>query len=165
MKHLKKSINNHILSAQLADIPDILALFSEEVEAGRMLPRNKENLQAGIRDWRIAAINDEIVGCVSLVFFTPKLCEIRSLAVAEACRNNGLGKKLIEAALILAKERGAEDVLTLTRAPWLFERLGFQKNDIQNFPKKVQQDCQTCPFIKNCDEVALLIKIKERILS
>lgn len=165
MKHVKKSINYHIRPAQLADIPDILVLFAEEVEAGRMLPRNKEDLQSGIRDWRIATINDEIIGCVSLVFFTPKLCEIRSLAVAEAYRNNGLGKKLIEAALILAKERGAEDVLTLTRASGLFERCGFQINDIRNFPKKVQADCQACPFINCCDEVALLIKIKERILT
>jgi len=165
MKHAKKSINYRIRPAQLADIPDILALFAEEVEAGRMLPRSKENLQAGIQDWRVASINNEIVGCVSLVFFNPKLCEIRSLAVDETCRNSGLGKKLIEAALTLAKERSAEDVLALTRAPWVFERLGFQKNEIKNFPKKVQQDCQACPFINDCDEVALLYQFKENVAA
>jgi len=162
MKHAKKPIDYQIRPAQLADIPNILALFAGEVEAGRMLPRKKENLHAGIKDWRVACNNDEVVGCVSLVFFNPNLCEIRSLAVAESCRNNGLGKKLIEAALILAEERGAKEVLTLTRAAGLFERCGFQINDIRNFPKKVQTDCQACPFIDCCDEVALLIKIKEK---
>lgn len=165
MKYTKPSLNYRIRTVKFADIPDILALIADEVEAGRMLPRNKENMQAGIQDWRIASINNEIVGCVSLVFFNQTLCEIRSLAVAEAYRKNGLGKKLIKAALALAKERGVEDVLALTRAPLLFERFGFQKNEIRNFPEKVQQDCQPCPFINHCDEVTLLFKIKERGLA
>ncbi|MEN8240609.1 MAG: GNAT family N-acetyltransferase [Chloroflexota bacterium] len=165
MKHSKITSNYCIRPAQLADISAALNLFAGEVEAGRMLPRNKENMRAGIQNWRVASINDEIIGCVSLVFFNQTLCEIRSLAVAEAYRKNGLGKKLIEAALALAKVRGAENVLTLTRAPRLFEHFGFQKNDIVKFPEKVQQDCQPCPFISNCDEVALLYKIKESGLA
>ncbi len=163
MKTTNQSLNYRIRTTQLADIPAILTLFADEVAAGRMLPRNKENMQAGIQNWRVASLNDEIIGCVSLVFFNETLCEIRSLAVAEAYRTNGLGKKLIEAALTLVTARGAENVLVLTRAPWLFEHWGFQKNEIRNFPEKVRQDCQPCPFINNCDEVALLHKIKESV--
>ncbi len=165
MKHAKKSINYQIRPAQLDEIPDILALFADEVEAGRMLPRTTEDLQAGIQDWRVVSTAGEVVGCVSLVFFNPNLCEIRSLAVAKSCRNDGLGKKLIEAALTLAKQRGVKEVLTLTRAAGLFKRCGFEINDIRNFPKKVQTDCQACPFIDCCDEVALLIKIEEKELT
>ncbi len=165
MNHKKQSSNYRIRTTQLADIPAILTLFADEVAAGRMLPRNKENMRADIQNWRVASINEEIIGCVSLVFFNETLCEIRSLAVAEAFRTNGLGKKLIEAALTLATARGAENVLVLTRAPWLFEHGGFQKNDIQNFPEKVRQDCQPCPFINNCDEVALLYKIQESVAA
>lgn len=161
MKYTKPHLKYRIRTTQLADISDILTLFEEEVKAGRMLPRNKEDIRANIQDWRVASILDEIIGCVSLVFFNETLCEIRSLAVTEAHRENGLGKKLIKAALALAKERGVENVLTLTRVPRLFEHLGFQKNEIQNFPDKVQQDCQPCPFINCCDEVALLYQIKE----
>ncbi len=165
MNHTKQFLNYRIRSAQLADIPDILALFADEVKAGRMLPRSKEIMQANIHDWRVAYINDEIIGCVSLVFYSQTLCEIRSLAVAKPFRQNGSGKKLVEAALVLAKKRGAEGVLTLTRAPGLFEHFGFQKTDIQKFPEKVQQDCQPCPFINQCDEIALLYKIKESVLT
>ncbi|MFV1949215.1 MAG: GNAT family N-acetyltransferase [Anaerolineales bacterium] len=161
MKYTKPLLKYRIRTMQLADISDILTLFDEEVKAGRMLPRNKEDMRANIKDWRVASILDEIIGCVSLVFFNETLCEIRSLAVTEAHRKNGLGKKLIKAALALAKERGVENVLTLTRVPRLFEHLGFQKNEIQNFPDKVQQDCQPCLFINCCDEVALLYQIKE----
>ena len=161
MKYTKLPLKYRIRTTQLADISDILNLFDAEVKAGRMLPRNKEDMRANIQDWRVASLHDEIIGCVSLVFFNEILCEIRSLAVNEACRENGLGKMLIEAALVLAKERGVENVLTLTRAPRLFEHFGFQKNEIQNFPEKVQQDCQPCPFINCCDEVALLYQIEQ----
>jgi len=162
MKHVNKALNYRIRAAQLADIPAILALFADEVKAGRMLPRKKENMQADIQDWRVASLNDEVIGCVSLVFFNPTLCEVRSLAVAKPYRQNGLGKKMIAAALDLAQARGVPNVLTLTRSPWIFEHFGFHKDDIHNFPEKVHQDCRPCPFINCCDEVALLCKLEKR---
>jgi amino-acid N-acetyltransferase len=149
-------IKYQIQPARVADIPDILALFAEEVAAGRMLPRDKEKMASGIQDWRVALKDDQVIGCVSLVFYNPDLCEVRSLAVDPAHRKNGLGRKLVESALALAKERAAAQVLTLTRASGLFERCGFQIDDIRHFPKKVQTDCQSCPFIDCCDEVALV---------
>jgi len=161
MKTLNLPLNYHIRAAQTVDIPEILDLFEAEVEAGLMLPRNKEDMQTTIQDWRVASLEEKIIGCVSLVFYNKTLCEIRSLAVDKNCRENGLGKKLIGAALVLANENGVENVFTLTRAPRLFEQLGFQKTKIENFPEKVQQDCQPCPFINCCDEVALLYQIQE----
>ena len=142
--------------AAIEDIDAILGLFAAEVEAGRMLARDKSKMKDGIDDWRVAEDSGQVVGCVSLVFFNPTLCEVRSLAVAESHRSNGLGKKLVETALFLAKERNADQVLTLTRAARLFLQLGFKVDDIKNFPKKVAKDCQKCPFIDCCDEVALL---------
>lgn len=161
MIQTKYSFNHRIRSAQIIDIPDILALFADEVKAGRMLSRDKEEIQANIQNWRVAYINDEIIGCVSLVFFNNTLCEIRSLAVDERHRHNGLGKRLIKSALDLAEETGATKVLTLTRASRVFELLGFQLNDIRNFPEKVRQDCKPCPYINACDEVALVYQIEE----
>lgn len=153
----------HIRAARIAEIPDILAIFSDEVKAGRMLPRSVEEMQADIDSWRVALINDQIIGCVSLVFFNEILSEIRSLAVAESFRQNGLGKQLIEAAVALAKQNGAKYILTLTRSPWLFEHFGFEQENIENFHEKVQQDCKLCPLLTCCDETALLYKIKESV--
>lgn len=163
MTDTTNTIKYRIRTPQLADIPEILALFAKEVEDGRMLPRSLDEMQAGIHNWRVASVQGKIIGCVSLVFFTSTLCEIRSLAVAEVYRNNGLGKKLILDSLSLAKKRGAKSVLTLTRSPWIFEQLGFRVNRIQNFPEKVQRDCAPCPLISKCDEVALLYKMEEAI--
>jgi N-acetylglutamate synthase-like GNAT family acetyltransferase len=161
MNNKDQSGNYQIRAPYQNEIPDILSLFAAEVKAGFMLPRSKENVLSNIQNWKVASFNQEIIGCVSLVFFNKTLCEIRSLAVAKSFRKNGLGKKLVEEALILAKELGAREVLTLTRAPRVFESSGFQTADIRNFPEKVRQDCKPCHFINNCDEIALLHTIKE----
>lgn len=165
MENMNTSGQYIIRDAGQDDIPGILGLFAEEVKKGLMLPRSADEIKINIQSWRIAQFNDQIVGCVSLVFFNDQLCEIRSLAVAKSFRMNGLGKKLVEEALILAEELGANDVLTLTRASHLFELSGFQIDDIKNFPDKVRQDCQPCPFIDQCDEIALLYSFKDKGLD
>jgi amino-acid N-acetyltransferase len=154
-------IDYQIQKTQIEDIPSILAIFDAEVAAGRMLARNQEELKKNIDLWRAVKINNQIVGCVSLVFFNPSLCEIRSLAVAEEFRTLGLGKLLLEAAIDLADELNAKTVFALTRSPWVFERLGFRKTIIQKFPEKVWQDCKPCPFINQCDEIAMYFNLKE----
>lgn len=133
----------------------VLDVFADEVRAGRMLPRDPAEITGHPDDWLIALHDDAIVGCVSLVFFNRALAEVRSLAVDRAHRGNGVASHLVEAALMLAQVRGAKDVLVLTRAPQLFERLGFQRDVVSNYPDKVWRDCAPCPFRHACDEVAL----------
>jgi N-acetylglutamate synthase-like GNAT family acetyltransferase len=146
-------------TAQTAEIQAMLNLFEEEVRAGRMLPRNPNEVRAHIDDWIVAVDGEQVVGCVSLVFYNDSLCEIRSLAVDPERRGLGMGVALVEAALELARERGMRRVLTLTRAAYLFEKLGFQEKSIEEFPLKVRRDCRPCPFRHCCDEVALLYLI------
>ena len=134
----------------------VVALFTDEVRAGRMLPRDPDEIAAHPDNWLIAEKDGSIVGCVSLVFFNRTLCEVRSLAVDSAYRGNGVASHLVDAALMLAQVRGAKSVLVLTRAPVLFERLGFQRDTVTNFPEKVWRDCAPCPFRHACDEIALV---------
>lgn len=144
-----------------SEVEAILAIFAEEVAAGRMLPRNPEEVRANIGDWIIAEDNGEIVGCVSLVFFNPSLCELRSLAVAPRFQRNGLGSALIRAAIGYAQERGAAHVLTLTRATPVFQRIGFIQDSVFHYPEKVWKDCAPCPLRDRCDEVALVYPLQE----
>ncbi len=150
-----------IRPAQVDEIGDILMLFEEEVRAGRMLPRNPDNMVAGIHDWLVAEAGDQIVGCVSLVFFNDELCEVRSLAVHSDRRGNGLGGDLIAAAIELARTRNMHRVLTLTRSLGVFERAGFVRDEVHNFPEKVWRDCGPCPFRERCDEVALIYSLDD----
>lgn len=146
----------NIRGARVSEIDAMLAIFADEVEAGRMLPRKPAEMRARIDDWLVAERGGELVGCVSLVHFNGELCEVRSLAVAPEFRGNGLGGKLIRAAVELAGERGMRRVLALTRAAPVFLRLGFRVDGISNFPEKVWRDCQACPLRNNCDEIAVI---------
>lgn len=150
------------LSLQAAareQIETIIGLFEEEVKAGRMLPRNPNDMYHHIEDWIVAHKDGQIVGCVSLVSYNAALCELRSLAVAPDHQGTGIGRQLVIALVDLAALRGYTQVLTLTRAAGLFEKAGFRRNDIANFPEKVRRDCHPCPFKHQCDEVALLFTI------
>lgn len=153
-----------IRPAQAHEIEAIRALFAEEVAAGRMLPRDERDIRAHLDDWLIAEERDQIAGCVSLVHFNGTLCEVRSLAVHPAFRGRGIASALVREALALAEQRGIERVLVLTRAAPLFEKLGFRRDFVANFPEKVWRDCAPCPFRHACDEVALIYPIHEKEL-
>jgi N-acetylglutamate synthase-like GNAT family acetyltransferase len=63
---------------------------------------------------------------------------------------------LVTAGLALAESRGICRALALTRAAPVFERIGFRRDFVANFPEKVWRDCTPCPFRHRCDEVALI---------
>ncbi|WP_119069727.1 GNAT family N-acetyltransferase [Aggregatilinea lenta] len=138
------------------EVDAIRALFEDEVRAGRMLPRTPESILASLDDWLVVEIDGQIVGCVSLVLFNAVLCEIRSLAVHPAFRGNGIAVELVRAASAMAYDRGIQRVLTLTRAPRVFEKVGYHRDFVANFPDKVWRDCTPCPFRMACDEIALI---------
>lgn len=138
------------------EIDAVLVLFEDEVRAGRMLPRDPQSMRERLSDWLVAEDKKRVLGCVSLVTFNPRLCEVRSLAVHPDARGQGLGSRLVMAAVELAETRGIPHVLALTRAAHLFEQLGFRRDVVTNFPEKVWRDCAPCPFRDNCDEVALI---------
>ncbi len=142
------------------EVETVRALFENEVRLGLMLPRSADDIRAHLTDWFVAEIDGQIVGCVSLVFFDGSLAEVRSLAVHYDWRGRGIASRLVEVALFVARTRGHERVLVLTRATRLFERLGFRQDRIGNFPEKVWRDCAPCPLKHRCDEVTLFCSLR-----
>ena len=149
----------NIRHPRLNEVEAVHALFVDEVRAGRMLPRSLTEMCAHLDNWLIAEKYGQIAGCVSLVYFNQDLCEIRSLAVDPTYRGNGVAGKLIEAAIEMARAREMRNVLTLTRAVTVFERVGFQRDFVAHFPEKVWKDCAPCPFRQMCDETALVFPL------
>ena len=134
-----------IRPAQAHEIEAVRALFADEVAAGRMLPRAEHEIRTRLDDWLVAEEWGQIPGFLSLVPFNGSLGEGRALAVHPAYPG-----------------RGIERVLVLTRAAPLFEKLGFRRDFVANFPEKVWRDCAPCPFRHACDEVALIYPIHEK---
>ena len=77
------------------------------------------------REFFVAEEGGKIVGCCALEVYSQRLAEVRSLAVAKEHQGKGIGTGLIEACLAAAKEKGVQEVLTITSALPLFEKHGF----------------------------------------
>ncbi|RMG94758.1 MAG: GNAT family N-acetyltransferase [Chloroflexi bacterium] len=154
----------HIRPAQPDDIPAILTLVNEHARRGDLLPRTAESIQATLPDWLVATDdNQQIIGCVSLLTYTPTLAEVRSLAVADTHKGNGVGQQLVTELITLAHQRQVPVLFALTRAVRFFLRLNFQIVSREQFPEKIWRDCVLCPLQHACDETAVVLNLSNHI--
>jgi amino-acid N-acetyltransferase len=148
-----------IRPATVADVPGIADLVLANAIQGKVLPRSAAAIEATIGDWIVAAVDDEVLGCVSLLRYTSGLVEVRSLAVQRRYQGLRLGSKLMEALLVEARSRKVPTLFALTRKVTFFERYDFQITERARFPEKVWHDCRQCPLFHNCDETAMVLNL------
>jgi amino-acid N-acetyltransferase len=96
----------------------------------------------------VASAGGRVVGCAALEVYADSAL-LRSVAVDETARGQGIGQRLVRAALDLAHERGVRSayLLTTTAEPF-FPRFGFQRIDRREVPVDVQQSVEfrsACP--------------------
>lgn len=110
----------HIRSATEADRADVVALI-------RMFPDQlAQDHLPEMEEFFVAEDESGIFGCCALEVYSPKIAEVRSLAVKEEYRGRGYAKALVEACVARAKERGVRQVLAITAALEFFDKLGFK---------------------------------------
>ena len=143
--------------ARLSDVEEMHALINHFAGLGLMLPKSRNKLYQNIRDFFVAEKDGQFAGCCALHVIWNDLGEIRSLAVAEAYQNNGVGRLLAVAAIQDARELRLPRVFALTYQRAFFERLGFVEVDKATMPQKVWGECMDCPKFPNCDETAMVI--------
>jgi len=114
-----------IRTAVEADIPELAQFIRPFVEDGHLLPRTIDELGELIPSFFIADMDGRIVGCAALEIYSPKLAEIRSLAVDPNARGHGIGKLLVEACLARAREQNVFEVMAITTTDGFFKACGF----------------------------------------
>ena len=96
----------------------------------------------------VARLNGQIVGAAGLELY-PDGALLRSVVVDASAQGQGLGHRLTEAALTLARDRGASVVLLLTTtAMQFFPRFGFEPITRDDVPESVRQSVEfqsACP--------------------
>ena len=147
--------------AMMEDVDAIKALVDQFVKTGDLLPRTKREIMISIGDWVLAEVDGKPVGIASLLVYTPTLAEVRSLAVLPETQGMGLGRKIVEATIEMAREQGIPTVFALTRAVKFFLRLGFEITEKENFPQKIYQVCRICRLRDNCDETAVVMNLED----
>lgn len=148
-----------IRPAREADVAGIAALVNEHARRGDLLPRSLASIYQQLENWIIADRAGEIVGCVSLLRYTSGLVEVRSLAIDDSLKGNGVGSRLVVTLIEEARARRVPTLFALTRAVRFFARLGFQEAGMAEFPEKVWHDCRLCPVRFNCDETAMVLRL------
>ena len=104
---------------------------------GLTLPRSESFVESHLDDYRVIRDDDgHLVGCVCLDEYSPSLVELVSLAVDPAHHRKGLGGRLIEAVVDLARRRGYPEIFAVSFADDLFRRSGFVAQDVTRYPEK-----------------------------
>ncbi|MEZ6065992.1 MAG: GNAT family N-acetyltransferase [Planctomycetaceae bacterium] len=111
--------------ATLDDLESLEEFIAPFIRAGRLLPRTRDELENLMGTGFVAEVEGRIVGFAALEIYSRKLGELRSLAVGEAWQGQGIGRRLVEACLALARERRVFEVMTITSADDFFRRCGF----------------------------------------
>ena len=151
-----------IRAATPSDVAGILTLVNGYARRGELLPRTAGSIRDTLPDWLVGMDADErLVACVSLLFYTPTLAEVRSLAVDDACQGQGWGSAIMAVLIAEARRRGVPTLFALTRAVGFFERAGFTVTGKEHFPEKVWRDCHLCPIRHHCDETAVVLHLAE----
>ncbi len=151
----------HIRAATEKDIDGILILVNSYAAQNLMLPRTPEQIKRALPGFLVAVSRGKVLGCGSNVQLTPKLTELRSLAVAPETRGTGLGKRLVQGLVIAARDAGYDKICALTLNEGFFNACGFETVDRWAITPKIWQECIYCSKFDKCDEIAVLMNLRE----
>ena len=144
-------------NAVLLDVEQIHAIIQSHADVGILLPRTRAELAENIRDFIVAEDSGRIVGCGALHLYGPHLCEVRSIVVKPEAKGQGAGGRILSALIEEAEAHGIQSVCLFTRIPDFFFKYGFRTvEDKSELPDKIFKDCQICPRLARCDEVAMV---------
>jgi amino-acid N-acetyltransferase len=167
-----------IRKARVQDARNIYDLVNSLSGDGTLLRRNYAELCENIRDFTIAErllaatepgepsplgiysqpLDDryEFLGCGALHLYGPHLAEVRSIVVKPEAKGLGAGGRLIHSLIEEASDHSIMSVCLFTRLPDFFGHFGFREANREAMPDKIYKDCQTCPRLYACDEVAMV---------
>jgi amino-acid N-acetyltransferase len=155
-KQTASSRGIEVRKASMQDIPALLDLINGYAAKGIMLPRTEFEMSENMRDFMVAYASNQLVGCGALHFYSPTVGEIRSLAVAESHKTNGIGRLVVDSLVYEARLYGLDAVFAFTYVPDFFARVGFHEVERGELPLKAWKDCLRCPKFQACDEIAVV---------
>jgi len=143
--------------AHLQDARNIFDLVNSLSGDGTLLQRSYAEICENIRDFTVAETDEgEFLGCGALHLYGPHLAEVRSIVMKPEAKGQGAGGMLLNALVVEAEQHAVLSVCLFTRIPDFFEHFGFRVAERDAMPDKIYKDCQTCPRLYACDEVAMV---------
>src|SRR6202140_1231094 len=143
--------------ARLQDAVNIFELVNSLSGDGTLLRRSYAEICENVRDFHIAESEAGVfLGCGALHLYGPHLAEVRSIVVKPEAKGQGAGGRLLPTRLEEAEQQSVPAVCLFPRIPDFFFHFGFRVVNRTTLPDKIYKDCQTCPRLYACDEVAMV---------
>jgi amino-acid N-acetyltransferase len=110
--------------ARTSDVPAIKALV--DIYAGRiLLEKNLVTLYESVQEFWVGEVGGEVIGCGALHVLWSDLGEVRTIAVHPKVRGQGVGHRIVDRLLEVARELHLQRVFVLTFEVEFFGRHGF----------------------------------------
>jgi len=111
-----------IRQATKRDVRAIYNLTRQAVKREELLYRTQAAIEKNIEQFSVFEIDENIIACVSLQLYPdkPKFAEVGSLYVMPFYHHRGIGKKMVDYACMMAKERGATTIIALSTQAYTF---------------------------------------------
>ena len=117
-----------IRPARTQDIPGIRALIDTYTLGGRLLNKETVMLYEDVQEFTVAVDDGGVVvGCGALHVLWEDLAEVRTVAVLDHVKGQGVGHKILETIIERAKALGVERIFCLTFETAFFSRHGFEE--------------------------------------
>ena len=116
-----------IRPAQTKDIPAIRGLIDTYTLGGRLLAKETVTLYEDVQEFSVAVEGDVVVGCGALHVLWEDLAEVRTVAVLDRLKGQGVGHEILEAIIERARVVGVQRIFCLTFETQFFGRHGFQE--------------------------------------
>ena len=153
-------MNIQLRSGVAGDATAIHNLITANLNAGHLLPRSFDDIEAHADRFVVAVADDEVIGCGELAPLSSDVAEVRSLVVAEANRGQRAGVTLVTALADRARELGYVTLCAFTHQPSHFIRLGFSIVPHVWVPEKIARDCVGCSQFRQCGQYAVTLALR-----
>ena len=114
-----------IRPAHTSDIKGIRQLIDSYTPQGRLLTKETVTLYESVQEFTVAVAGGEVVGCGALHVLWEDLAEVRTVAVSEKLRGQGVGHQILESIISRAQNLGIKRIFCLTFETEFFGRHGF----------------------------------------
>ena len=150
-----------VRKAELKDVKAICGILKVYADQQIVLARDETDITFYLKNFSVCEADGVIAGCVALRDFGNELMEVRSLAVKEEFKGMGIGRAMLQFVIDRLKQQKQQArVFALTYQDKFFQKLGFNVVAKELFPEKIWADCEKCPKKEHCDEIAVLLEIK-----
>ena len=115
-----------IRSARTSDIKGIRQLIDSYAPQGRLLSKETVTLYESVQEFTVAVEGDKVVGCGALHVLWEDLAEVRTVAVSEELRGQGVGHQILNSIIERAQNIGVKRIFCLTFETKFFGEHGFE---------------------------------------